>query len=126
MKQGGDLWKSRLGLLELDSVEREISYAKEFGKLLGAYLCTKNFSSIEEAKKFLSPRLSELPHPHSLKNLKETAVLLADIVSSGKALLVYGDYDVDGMSGLTLASSFFKRIGYDNFQCYQPHRFDEG
>lgn len=102
------------------------SFFKEFGHLLGSFLASRNFETNEQVHNFLNSKLSDLPAPHLLKNLTESAALVAKFIKENKKILVYGDYDVDGMSGLSLASDFFKRIGYTNFQLYIPHRFDEG
>lgn len=120
---GGDLWKRRGALEGTSSFDEFIA---EFGTLLGRFLSARGFTEVESAKDFLNPRLSQLPSPFTLKDLKESADVVASIVANNKPLLVYGDYDVDGMSGLTLAADFLRKIGFTNFECYQPHRFDEG
>jgi single-stranded-DNA-specific exonuclease len=116
-------WRLREGL---QNAELSQVYEKEFGFLLGKLLAARGLQNLDDVKSFINPKLSLLPSPFSLKNLEASAELVAQYISENKKILVYGDYDVDGMSGLTLASDFFKKISFDHFICYQPHRFDEG
>lgn len=102
------------------------SFFKEYGHLLGSFLASRSFESLEQAHNFLNSKLSDLPSPNILKNLSASAALVASYIRENKKILVYGDYDVDGMSGLSLASDFFNRVGYTNFELFIPHRFDEG
>jgi single-stranded-DNA-specific exonuclease len=116
-------WKLREGL---QNAELSQIYENEFGPLLGKLLSARGMQNLEQVKNFLNPKLSVLPSPFTLKNLEASAELLADYISQDKKILIYGDYDVDGMSGLTLASDFLSKISFHNYRCYQPHRFDEG
>lgn len=99
---------------------------EEYGSLLGSYFIARGFESPEQARAFLNSKLSELPAPSTFKNLGVSAALVAQYIKENKKILVYGDYDVDGMSGLSLASDFFTQINYSNYKLYIPHRFDEG
>ncbi|MEZ4815006.1 MAG: single-stranded-DNA-specific exonuclease RecJ [Bdellovibrionota bacterium] len=119
---GGERWTLRnYAHLPIHDV-----FIKEYGSLLGSYFSSRSFESLEQAQSFLNPRLSSLPSPSVLKNLTESAKLLASHIRENKKILVYGDYDVDGMSGLSLAADFFDRIGYSHYELFIPHRFDEG
>ncbi len=102
------------------------SFFQEYGTLLGSFLASRSFESMEGVQSFLNTKLSDLPAPQVLKNLPESAALVAQYIRENKKILVYGDYDVDGMSGLSLAADFFNRVGFTQFQLFIPHRFDEG
>ena len=120
------LWQLRQGQPNSEAEILQETFADEFGKLLGRFLTARNFREVDRAREYLQPKISQLPSPFTLKNLQASAEILAGIVRQNSPLLIYGDYDVDGMSGLTLAADFFTKIGFINYRCYQPHRFNEG
>ncbi len=81
--------------------------------------------SEEELEEFLSPRPRLAYDPFLLANMSEGVDLLLDAVDSGKRIVIYGDYDVDGITSTAL---LMKVIGSltDNVTYYIPSRLDEG
>ena len=57
---------------------------------------------------------------------KKNQELLKEIRESKKTVVVYSDYDADGIPGAVVLHDLFKKIGYTNFINYIPHRHDEG
>ncbi|MCE5303711.1 MAG: single-stranded-DNA-specific exonuclease RecJ [Planctomycetaceae bacterium] len=74
---------------------------------------------------FLDPKLSHLREPERLPGCAEAARRLHQAVQAGRRIAVYGDYDVDGMTGAALLWSCLKLLGADA-RYYIPHRVDEG
>ncbi len=80
---------------------------------------------IADAEAFLNPKLSHLRDPFEIPNIKKAAerVLLAK--ERGEKVLVYGDYDVDGVTGTAILVQTLKLLGIET-SYYIPHRYGEG
>ncbi|MCP4521539.1 MAG: single-stranded-DNA-specific exonuclease RecJ [Cytophagales bacterium] len=81
----------------------------------------------EEAiiQQFLHPSLSDLHNPFSMKGMKEAIERLKQAVDQKEKVLVYGDYDVDGTSSVSLFCAFMKQYT-DGIEYYIPDRYKEG
>lgn len=78
-----------------------------------------------ELEEFLSPKPKLAYDPFLLTNMREGVDLLLDAIDKGKRIVIYGDYDVDGITSTAL---LMKVIGSltDNVTYYIPSRLDEG
>ncbi len=79
----------------------------------------------ETIRRFLYPRLSDLRQPQAMKNLPEAVGLVIHYLSSGKQIVVWGDYDVDGTTGTSLLVNFFRELGVEVLW-HIPNRLTEG
>jgi single-stranded-DNA-specific exonuclease len=77
------------------------------------------------ARVFLDPKLSALREPELLPGCGEAARRLFDAISARRRIIVYGDYDVDGMTGTAILWRCLKLLGAET-SYYVPHRIDEG
>ncbi len=77
------------------------------------------------ANEFLAPKLSALRDPNELPNCTRAAELIHQAVAAGRRIVIYGDYDVDGVTGAALLWQCLKLLGAD-VGYYIPHRIDEG
>src|SRR5687768_1828989 len=77
------------------------------------------------AREFLDCKLTGLRDPQELPGITEAARLLHEAVAAGRRIVVYGDYDVDGVSGTSLLWQCLKMLGAD-VGYYVPHRLEEG
>ena len=73
-------------------------------------LTKRNINTVEQAKKFLYPSLSDLGDPFLMSGMKE-AVDRINAVSSEEVIVVYGDYDVDGISATTILTKCLRLMG---------------
>jgi single-stranded-DNA-specific exonuclease len=89
------------------------------------YLKKRGIEGDEALGRFLFPRLSDLPKPEKMQNLVESARLVVEYMTSGKKIIVWGDYDVDGTTGTALLVNFFRecRIAVS---WHIPNRLVEG
>ena len=78
-----------------------------------------------EATTFLDPKLTDLRDPDLLPGCPEAADKLYDAAGAGRRIVVYGDYDVDGMTGTAILLECLKLLGA-NVGYYVPNRLDEG
>ena len=74
---------------------------------------------------FLTPRLADLHPPELLPGVTRAASLLAEAVRSGRRIVLYGDYDVDGITGVAILWRLLTEAGAD-VGYYVPHRLEEG
>lgn len=79
----------------------------------------------EKARKFLSPSLSNLPPPRELPGMREAARRLADAVRKREKILIYGDYDTDGVTATAILLRILSALGCPARR-YLPGRVEEG
>ena len=79
----------------------------------------------EEIENYLQPRLSLLPDPFIMKDMKKAAILVSEAIKTNSEIVIWGDYDVDGITGSCLLHNFFMQIGVEA-TVYIPNRFTEG
>ncbi|MFQ6048188.1 MAG: DHH family phosphoesterase, partial [Phycisphaerae bacterium] len=77
------------------------------------------------ARRFLRPQLSELEGPEALPGAVEAAGRLARAVREGRRIVIYGDYDVDGIAGTAILWRCLRLAG-GQVDFYVPHRLEEG
>ena len=77
------------------------------------------------AREFLEARLTSLRDPDSLPGASAAADRIMSAIAAGRRMVVYGDYDVDGMSGTALLFLCLRMLSAD-VSYYVPHRIDEG
>ncbi len=101
--------------------------AQEFGirPLVAELLVHRGFAESEEIARFLHPRLQDLSDPFLLPNMEAAVERILQAVDRNEAVVLYGDYDVDGVTSLTLLHAFLRAYGLDA-QPFLPHRMDDG
>src|ERR1035437_6331306 len=80
----------------------------------------------ELALDFLSPDYSKLYNPLLLPDMEKARDRVIEAIKNNEHIVVFSDYDADGIPGAVVMADFFKRIKYENVSFYIPHRHDEG
>ena len=93
--------------------------------VLGELLVLRGVNTFDEARAFFRPSLSGLHDPFLMKDMDAAVERVHRAVVSGEKILVYGDYDVDGTTAVSLVYSFLKDYT-DSVDFYIPDRYDEG
>ena len=94
-------------------------------ELVATLLAQRGIETYIQAKKFFRPKLSDLYNPFLMKDMDKAVERLHRAVSSNERILVYGDYDVDGTTAVSLMYLFLKeKCQYVEY--YIPDRYDEG
>ena len=93
--------------------------------ILGSLLLERGFSDPLRAEMFLKPKLTNLGDPFRVKNLRRAALRLIEAVEKKEKILVFGDYDVDGITSLTLFVNVMRHFGIEPMY-FVPRRMDEG
>lgn len=97
----------------------------ETAELLAILLSQRNISSPEEASTFFKPSLADLLSPFLMKNMDLALQRLIQAKENREKILVYGDYDVDGTTSVSMMTLFLEKHGFD-FEYYIPDRYKEG
>jgi single-stranded-DNA-specific exonuclease len=88
-------------------------------------LICRGITDPAKARSFLDPKLSDLYDPEMLPGCREAAQRIHAAVQAKQRIVIYGDYDVDGMSGTAVLYLCLKLLGAE-VSYYVPHRVDEG
>ena len=81
----------------------------------------------ENRERFLNPSYEEhLYDPFLMKNMERVCVRIFEAIEAKEKIVVYSDYDCDGIPAAVIMHDFFTKIGYTNFYIYIPDRHDEG
>ena len=102
-----------------------LALALGIDRVLAELLVQRGIDSFEQARAFFRPSLQDLHDPFLMKDMAAAVERLHKAISSGEKILVYGDYDVDGTTAVSLVYSFIKRYT-QNVDFYIPDRYDEG
>ncbi len=103
----------------------KLSKALSIPPLLARILVLRGITDPKEATSFLSAPLKDIHDPYLMKGMREAVDRLVTAIQKEEKILVYGDYDVDGITAASLAVHFFREIGV-NLDTYVPHRLSEG
>jgi len=101
--------------------------AKELGinPVLARLLQNRGINTAAEAKRFFRPQLSELLDPFLFRDMATAVARLNDALGRKERIMVYGDYDVDGVTAVALVYKFIQQY-YSNIDYYIPDRYEEG
>ena len=94
--------------------------------VLANLLVQRGIDTLEKAKKFFNPQLSDLHDPFLMKDMDKAVERVERAVRNREKIMVYGDYDVDGCTAVALVYKFLRQIGHKNLMFYIPDRYTEG
>ncbi len=90
-------------------------------------LLEKRGVKLEEQEAFLNPDYEKgLNDPFLMRDMERACVRLFEAIEAGEKIVVYADYDCDGIPGAVIMSDLFKKINYTNYTTYIPQRNSEG
>ena len=94
-------------------------------ELIATLLVQRGIETFEQARQFFRPSLDDLHNPYLMKDMGKAVLRIETAIANGENILVFGDYDVDGTTAVSLVSSYLKSY-YPNVATYIPDRYDEG
>lgn len=107
------------------SLCRELAAAAGLSPLLAQCLINRGFATAEPIARFLGPRLKNLADPFLLPNMAAAVERLLTARAQGELVVIFGDYDVDGVTATALLMETLGGLGW-KLAHYLPHRLDEG
>ena len=93
--------------------------------VIGTLLVERGVETVEEAKLFFRPQLTQLHDPFLFKDMKAAINRLNEALGRKERILVYGDYDVDGVTAVALVYKFLHQY-CTNIDYYIPDRYEDG
>lgn len=98
-----------------------------YPELLRELLISRGIKSAEQAEQFLNPDYDrDNHHPYRMKDMERAVERVLKAIASREKIIIYSDYDADGIPGAVVLHDFFKKVGFNNFVNYIPHRIEEG
>lgn len=94
-------------------------------ELIATLLVQRGIENYDQARQFFRPSLDDLHDPYLMKDMDKAVHRIENAIANGENILVFGDYDVDGTTAVSLMSSYLKSF-YPNVATYIPDRYDEG
>ncbi|KOA20459.1 single-stranded-DNA-specific exonuclease RecJ [Clostridium homopropionicum DSM 5847] len=116
-------WRLRVTKCDIDTLAREA----KINKITAKVLANRNIKEVNEVKKFMNPSLNDLHDPFLMKDMDKGTDIIIDALEEGKKILVYGDYDADGVTSTTILYKGLLSLNSDaDIQYYIPDREAEG
>ncbi len=110
----------------LTSVEVEKKYGKDFNFLLANLLFARGIKNKKEVEEFLNPDWEKNHNPFLFSQMKKAVQRIKTAIAKEEKILIFSDYDTDGIPGGAILYNFFKKIEYKNFQNFIPNRNKDG
>ncbi|MDR3457020.1 MAG: single-stranded-DNA-specific exonuclease RecJ [Verrucomicrobiae bacterium] len=103
----------------------QLASAHKISPLLAQCLVNRGFSEPAVVEHFLAPRLKNLADPFLLPNMGVAVARLLQAHEQNEPLVIFGDYDVDGVTSTTILLEVLRKLGW-RAEAYLPNRMDEG
>ncbi|MBP9802796.1 MAG: DHH family phosphoesterase, partial [Candidatus Pacebacteria bacterium] len=94
---------------------------------LNQILEKRGFTDEEEIAKFLNPNYeTDMFDPFLMRDMDKSVSRIREAIKQNQKIVIYADYDCDGIPGAVILAQLFKKIKYENFEVYIPERNSEG
>ncbi len=103
----------------------ELAVALKVDEVLSSLLVQREVTSFEEARYFFRPDIGHLHDPFLMQDMEKAVLRIEKAILNNEKILVYGDYDVDGTTAVSVVYQFFKKR-YEHIAFYIPNRYTEG
>lgn len=104
---------------------KRLAQALNVEDFVATLLVQRGIETFEDAKNFFRPSLDHLHDPFLMKDMDKAVARIELAIANQENILVFGDYDVDGTTAVSLVSSYLKTY-YPNIATYIPDRYAEG
>jgi single-stranded-DNA-specific exonuclease len=114
---------------QFDTVDQalvnDMARKADMPQVIARLLCQRGIDSLEIAEQHLNPTLASLSDPWRMIDMEKAVDRLVKAVAIGERVVVFGDYDADGVTASVLLSQFLSGLGLD-VTVHIPHRVHEG
>ncbi|KIX20754.1 recombinase RecJ [Flavobacterium sp. 316] len=94
-------------------------------EIIAILLLQRGIETYEQAKAFFRPTLNDLHNPYLMKDMDKAVERIEKAITDNENIMIFGDYDVDGTTAVSLVSSYLKTL-QPNIATYIPDRYTEG
>jgi single-stranded-DNA-specific exonuclease len=108
-----------------DALVRHLQQQLKCHPITATVLANRGMVSPEQAARFMQPKLDQLPSPGELKGMQAATQRIYSALQNNEKILVFGDYDADGVTATALLVNFLRAVGAQ-VVAHIPHRIDEG
>ena len=106
---------------KIEKLAKELQVDTTIAKIL----CQRNITTFSEAKLFFRPSLHDIHDPFLMKDMDLAVARINKAITNHENILVYGDYDVDGTTAVSLVASYLRTLS-STIATYIPDRYGEG
>jgi single-stranded-DNA-specific exonuclease len=105
----------------------ELSQSLNVSSDIAKLLVQRDIYTFDDARRFFRPSLDDLHNPFLMKDMDKAMERIQSAIAQNEKILIYGDYDVDGTTAVSLVYGFFKKIYSPQLlDYYIPDRYSEG
>lgn len=97
----------------------------KYSKIFLNLLANRGYDTAEKIESFINPKYQKLSSPLDIPNMKNAVECIVEAIENNNKIVIYGDYDVDGITATALLYKFFEQIGIA-VETYIPSRHTEG
>jgi len=120
-----NIWNYRNLTGQQIEIQKQLSEELSISPILSQLLVQRDILTYDDARSFFRPDLSDLHDPFLMADMQNAVDRLTLAMKKNEKILVYGDYDVDGTTSVSLVYKFLKQF-YSNIDFYIPDRYNEG
>ena len=103
----------------------ELQKKHNINKLLATILANRGIIEENQIEKFLKPKRSDFYNPYEMPDMEIAVKRIVEAIEKKEKTIIYGDYDVDGITSVTVLKSFLEERGLEVAE-YIPNRLEEG
>jgi len=120
-----NIWLYRKLTEQQTEIQNKLAEELSISPILSQLLIQRDILTFEDARRFFRPDLNDLHDPFLMADMQKAVDRLTKAMQLNEKILVYGDYDVDGTTSVSLVYKFLKQF-YSNVDFYIPDRYNEG
>ncbi|MFA6797189.1 MAG: single-stranded-DNA-specific exonuclease RecJ, partial [Candidatus Paceibacterota bacterium] len=98
-----------------EDIEKELS---EYSEILRKLFYYRNIKTKKETENFLNPIFTDNYDPFLMKGMNKSIKRIFKAIDNDEKIIIFSDYDADGIPGAVVLHDFFKKIGFNNFENY--------
>jgi single-stranded-DNA-specific exonuclease len=118
--------KERISLREIDfGVAQRLAAELNVSQTVASILVGRKLTTYDECKKFFRPNIDDFHDPFLFRDMEKAVSRIKQAFDAGEKIIIYGDYDVDGVTSTVLLIKALRRLGA-NCDYYLPNRLTEG
>lgn len=107
-----------------DAIAAELG---DLSEIVQSALFYRGVKTRTEAEKFLAPDWEkDVGEPFSIMNMEKAVSRILKAIKNDERIVIFGDYDADGVCSSAVFYDFFKKIGFENFHIHIPDRYLDG
>lgn len=119
------IWKEKETNKEKEELAKFIKTKFNLSDLTSKILADKNLKDTNEIEIFLNPKRHDFRDPFQMPDMRKCVDRIVKAINNKEKIIIYGDYDADGITSSTILKRFFSDIGVDA-SVYIPNRLSEG